>query len=358
MPVQSRWKVDIPDAHLATLLFQSPAYRLSQQDKCFIDATRPESHHFTKHEFRLWSQRFAAGLRASGIQNGDRVLFFSGNNIFFPVVYMGIIMAGAIFTSANPSYVARELAFQLEDSRATYLICHEDFLDTGNVGAAMAGLGSKRRFIFNDKLLKDSTAGMGVEQARPLWRYWGDLVASEEEGRKFHWDDLSTPELSSRTLAINYSSGTTGVPKGVEVSHKNIIANILQYNYLFYLYPNHKERLARARWLCTLPMYHAMAQNMYVGIALMRQIPVYIMERFNLAKFLENIQRYKITDLSLVPPIVVMMAKSPMTKQYDLSSIENILCGAAPLGKEVAQEAEGLWLDGRVNIKQGWGMTE
>lgn len=358
MPVQSRWTIDIPDAHLATLLFQAPDYTLENNYKCFIDAARPETHYLTKPDYRLWSQRFAVGLRKSGVRTGDRVLLFSGNNLFFPVVYMGVLMAGGIFTSANPSYVVRELAFQLKNSGSVYLICHETSLDTGLEAAKTGGLGADRVLVFNDKLYDTDIAKLNAEYARRNLRYWGELVASIEEGGKYAWEELSTPELSNRTLAINYSSGTTGVPKGVEVTHKNIIANILQYNHLFYQYPDHKERIARAKWLCFLPMYHAMAQNMYIGIALMRGIPVYLMGRFDFVKFLANIERFRITDLSLVPPIVIMLAKSPAAKQYDLSSIENILCGAAPLGRNTCEEAERLWPGGKVNIKQGWGMTE
>lgn len=358
MPLRSRWKIAIPDAHLATLLFQSPSHPLSRHKNCFIDAARPDTHYFTQHDFRLWSQRFAAGLRKSGIQTGDRILLVSSNNIFFPVVYMGILMAGAIFTGANPAYVARELAFQLKDSDATYLLCHDSCVDAGHEAAEAVGLPPDRRFVFNDMLFDRNVEEIVANWSLPSWRYWGELVASVDEGKQFHWDILSTPAESNRTLAINYSSGTTGPPKGVEISHKNVAANILQYNHLFYQYPDHRQRIERAKWICFLPMYHAMAQNMYVGIALMRGIPVYVMERFDFVKFLENIERYRITDLSLVPPIVVMMAKNPITKCYDLSSVENILAGAAPLGSEVTREAEQLWPAGKVNIKQGWGMTE
>ncbi|KAF4236380.1 hypothetical protein CNMCM6457_002362 [Aspergillus fumigatiaffinis] len=362
MIFSSRWETSIPDVHLAMLLFQSPSHPLSKTNKCFIDVDQPDTLYLTTHEFRLWSQRVAAGLRKLGVKTGDRVLVFSGNSIAFPVLYMGILMAGAIFTSANPAYIARELGYQVKDSGAVVVLCAETSIETAIVGVKLGGLSPNRIFVFNEALFQHAR-GLSHKDYRTDFRsvgcrYWGELVADEEEGNSFHWDELSNPILSSRTLALNYSSGTTGVPKGVEVSHKNVIANILQFNYLAQLDPGYKEKASRSRWLCPLPMYHAMGQNMFIGIAITRGIPVYLMTKYDFAKFLRTIERFRITDLTLVPPIVIRMAKDPQTSQHDLSSIETIFCGAAPLGKEACDEAERLWPNGQVNIKQGWGMTE
>jgi 4-coumarate--CoA ligase len=358
MEFKSRWLIEVPNMHLATLVFTSPTHPISKTEPCFIDAAQSDTRFLTRHDFRLWSQRFAAGLRKSGLRTGSRVLFVSGNSLFFPVVYMGILMAGGIFSGANPAYIPRELAYQLKDSGATYLICAASSIETGVQAAKLAGLSSNQVFLFDDTFYGVNESPGAVEFSSQDYRYWGDLIESEEVGQQFAWDELSTPKLVNRTLALNYSSGTTGIPKGVELSHKNIIANIFQYNYLFYLQKDHRERIARAKWLCLLPMYHAMAQNMFISIALMRGVPVYIMEKYDFVIFLQAIEQFRITDLILVPPIVVTMAKRPETRKHDLSSVETIFCGAAPLGREVSEEAEALWPDRRVNIKQGWGMTE
>ncbi|KAL2858625.1 hypothetical protein BJY01DRAFT_230772 [Aspergillus pseudoustus] len=364
MPFQSRWQVSVPDAHLATLLFQSSDHPLSKTKRSFIDVDHPDTHFLTAHEFRLWSQRFAAGLRGFGVKPGDRILLFSGNSIFFPAVYMGIIMAGGIFTSANPALVPRELVYQLRDSGATLMVCAEANLKTALAAADQSGLSRDRVFALNlrifekEKGIKSGPSQAAVDLGALGCRDWSELLASEGDGSQFRWDELNTPELSARTLALNYSSGTTGVPKGVEVSHKNVIANILQFNHLARLDPEYAQRVVHTRWLCPLPMYHAMGQNMFVGIAFTRGIPVYLLTKFNYDKFLRAIAHFRITDLTLVPPIVVRMAKDRDIKNYDLSSIQSIFCGAAPLGKEGAAEVEALWPRGQVNVKQGWGMTE
>ncbi|KAJ5806640.1 uncharacterized protein N7503_004242 [Penicillium pulvis] len=352
MPYKSRWTIDIPNTHLASILFKSPTAPLSQTHKCFLEAARPETHYLTPHTYRLWSQRLAAGLIKSGLQTGDRVLLFSGNDLFFPVVLMGIVMAGGIFSGANPTYVARELAFQLQDSGAKYLICAAGSLDTGLEAAKLAGLPRESVYVF-DSGVYDNTGS-----AKDGCPYWGDLIASPEEGAKFVWDELSTPELADRTLVLNYSSGTTGRPKGVEITHKNYTANMLQYTHLLTLYPDYESRKARMRWLCFLPMYHAMAQTIFIAAAIYHEAPVYIMPKFDFVKMLEYTQEFKITALILVPPVIVMLAKHPIVKNYDLSSVENVASGAAPLGREVCADVEKLWPAGVINVKQGWGMTE
>ncbi|KAJ6013531.1 hypothetical protein N7540_008122 [Penicillium herquei] len=352
MPYKSRWNIDIPNANLATILVKSPTGPLSKTTKCFIDATRPDTHYFSPHDFRLWCQRFAVGLLKSGLKPGDRVLLFSGNDLFFPVAFLGIIMAGGIFTAANPTYVARELAYQLQDSGAKYLLCATASLHTGLEAAKQAGLSRENVYIFDNALFD------GNRTQQKGCPYWGDLVASVEDGEGFIWDDLSTTELADRTLVLNYSSGTTGRPKGVEITHKNYVSNMLQFAYMPKLHPDYETRRPNMRWICFLPMYHAMAQNIYIAAAMEHGTPVYILPKFDLVQMLECIQRFRITDLHLVPPIVVLLAKHPIVKNYDLSSILSIGSGAAPLGREVCVEAEKLWPPGVVNIKQGWGMTE
>jgi acyl-CoA synthetase (AMP-forming)/AMP-acid ligase II len=100
MPLKSRWTFTLPDVVLPTYLFDSPTKPLSDKP-LLIEAKSPETHYLTQSTLRLWCQRFAAGLRANGLQNGDRVLLFSGNTLFFPVVLIGTIMAGGVFTGKS-----------------------------------------------------------------------------------------------------------------------------------------------------------------------------------------------------------------------------------------------------------------
>lgn len=357
MVIKSQYSFPLPQVSLPTWIFDSPTADLPKTP-AYISAKDPEKYFLTLHDYRLWSQRLASGLRRSGLQPGDRVLLFSGNTLFFPSVVMGVIMAEGIFTGANPTYVARELAYQLKDSGARYLICAEGSLDTGVAAAKEVGMSADRIFIFDDGTA--TFEGQKVEKSTELGqvRHWTDLVDSPEAGSKYHWPNLTTKEELDRVVALNYSSGTTGVAKGVMITHKNYVANCSQQVHMNSQHPDYAAKLSRKKLLCFLPMYHAMAQAQFVFNAMKQRVPVYMMPKFDFLEMLTYVQKYRITDLVLVPPVVVAMAKHPATKKFDLSSVEAVGSGAAPLGREVSEEFEKLWPDGRVNVKQGWGMTE
>jgi len=147
---------------------------------------------------------------------------------------MGILMEGGIFTGANPGFVERELAYQLKDSDATFLFCADSSLELGIKAAASIGMGKERIFKFDDELFE------GKKQGRLGVRSWADLIMSEEEGKAFKWFDVKDP--TDEVCCLNYSSGTTGVPKGVMITHYNYVANAIQYSHLPTLRPDEPER--------------------------------------------------------------------------------------------------------------------
>lgn len=357
MVIKSRWTFETPPVSLPTFIFDSPTVDLPKTP-LYISAAEPDKYSLSLHDYRHYAKRLASGLRRSGLQPGDRVLLFSGNTLFFPTVVMGIIMAEGVFTGANPTYVARELAYQLKDSGARYLICAENSLETGIKAAQEIGMSADRVFVFDDGIA--TFQGKRVEKNTDLGKiqHWTTLWDTPENGDAYAWPDLRSKEELDRIVALNYSSGTTGVAKGVMITHRNYVANCSQQIYMQTLSPTYKERLPKKKYLCFLPMYHAMAQAIFCFNAVKQRVPVYMMPKFDFLEMLQCAQKYKITDLVLVPPVIVAMAKHPATKKFDLSSVDTVGSGAAPLGREVSAEFERLWSTGQVNVKQGWGMTE
>ncbi|MCJ1398124.1 hypothetical protein MMC11_001321 [Xylographa trunciseda] len=347
MPFQSSVSFPVPTISIPSLLFSSPTSPLSSRPS-IIDAQEPYKRYLTRTTYRLYSQRLAVGLLAYGLEHGDRLLLFSGNNIFFPVVLIGTIMAGGIFTGANPGYGARELAHQLRDSEAKFLFCATESLETGLNAAAQTGLPKDQIFVFDGEL----RAEFENQNLRGC-RHWSTLLSSVEEGEKYEWNPCSSVEDADQACILNYSSGTTGLPKGVEISHKNYVANALGQQMWF------PRPTPSSRELCFLPLYHAMAQTAFTIIAPMNEVPVYIMSRFDLEGMLHFVMKYRISFLFLVPPILVALTKHPGIKagKWDLGSVKSIGCGAAPLGQEIIQEC-GSVLGQHMEVTQGYGMTE
>jgi 4-coumarate--CoA ligase len=343
MPIKSRWSLDIPNQSVPTWLFGSPDKPISNE-KSLIDAEHPDTRYLTLSGYRLWAKRFAAGLLKAGLQTGDRVLIYSGNSMFYPVAWMGIVMAGGIATGANPTYVAREVAYQLTDTEAKFMLVADGSLEVGLEAASISGIGKERVFIFDADILE------GTGKERLGVQNWSKLVASVQDGEQFHWTDPKSPK--DTTCCLNYSSGTTGVPKGVEITHLNFVANSEQVIFASKLHPDYEYRTKTSRWICFLPLYHAYGQTYFLLNGPKRGIPIFIMQKFDFELMLEVVQKQRITQLTLVPPIAIAIAKSPLTKKYDLSSVRTMGSGAAPLSRGVSQEVEDIVGNG-TNLKVG-----
>lgn len=363
MPLESRWTTPIPRCSLQQWVFGSSRGALPDT-KLFIDPERPDTHFLSKADYRLLGKRVALGLRRQGIREGDRVLVFSGNNLYFPSFFMGVLMAGAVFTGANPTYVARELAYQLKDSGASLLLVAEASLPTALEAAAEVGLPKDKIFVFGGdspgaEMTHSDAPKPGRSARRPDGvRHWTELLAGGTLAAAQTWDWVEPADPAATTCCLNYSSGTTGVPKGVEISHSSYVANGVGVTFVSELDPEHEVKLARTSSLGFLPLYHAFGQTYFIANNPRRNIPVYIMPSFDFVKMLTYVQRYRINSLTVVPPIVVALAKHPVVKQFDLSSVEAIGCGAAPLSTEIMEEVQKLFPPDAVVVRQGWGMTE
>ncbi|KAK4462046.1 4-coumarate--CoA ligase-like 7 [Cladorrhinum samala] len=362
MVITSRWSVPIPRCSLQQWIFESANGPLPDR-KAFIDPEKPDTNYVTMSNYRLLAKRVALGLQKAGLQSGDRVLIFSGNNIFFPSFFLGVLMAGGIVTGANPMMVPRELAYQLRDSEAKFMVTADYALKTAMEAAKEAGLPQEKIFVWGGaatpeapELIGSPTPAPGPKGRINGIKHWTELLAGNlSQAQRWSWQEPTDPQET--TCCLNYSSGTTGVPKGVEISHYSYVANGVGVVFNNRLAPDWREKEKRGRALCFLPLYHAYGQTYFVANMTKIGIPVYIMPAFDFIKLLEYIQRFRITTLAAVPPIVILVAKHPLTKKYDLSSLETMGSGGAPLSLEVSQEAQKL-LPNASTIRQGWGMTE
>ncbi|RVX71590.1 hypothetical protein B0A52_03774 [Exophiala mesophila] len=331
--------LNIPVTNILSYIY--PPGQQPSDKPIWIDAKDPQRS-LSLRQGLSWIKRLAAFLDQQQIGKGEAVMIFTPNHIFVPIVYLGIVGSGRVFSGANPIYTVSEVEYQIKNTGTSLILSHPSLLDTALDAAQRAGLDKSRIFQFSDQPLKQVN---GI-------RDWRDASVESDH---YIWDPM-TSSAKTAQATVNYSSGTTGLPKGVAVSHYNIVANSEQTIFMRdleqpYTPPNRPEE----RWLGFLPLYHAYGQLYMCVMAPKLQVPVYIMQKFAYEEFLQALQQYRITHLQSAPPILVMLDKRPETAKYDLSNLKNILCGAAPLSKELQNSVSRRF---KVNIIQGWGMTE
>lgn len=343
MPQKSPFTLDIPKTDVLSYVF--PEGKQPSDNPIWIDAN-DTSNSLSPKKLLYWVKRLGVGLDRLRIKQNEAVLMYSANHILVPALYLGVAGSGRVFTGCNPAYGVNETSFQLENTGAKLVLVEPQFLDVVLKAAEKNNFPRERIYLFNDRPCKEK---QGVKD-------WSTMLGSEQEARNWSWHRMTAHESKTRTAALNYSSGTTGLPKGVMISHENVIANVEQSIFMRNLeQPHPTDKAPAERWLGFLPLYHAYGQLWSITAAAITETPCYYMRAFNYAEWLSHIQNHRITHIQTAPPVLVMLAKRPETQNYDISSLVNILCGAAPLSKELQNEVSERY---KLRVCQTWGMTE
>jgi acyl-CoA synthetase (AMP-forming)/AMP-acid ligase II len=313
--------VPIPDMDVSSFVLEHALERGAKP--ALIDG--PTGRTLTYADLAQGVRGLAAGLAARGFGKGDALAVYMPNLPEYAVAFHGAASAGGRCTTVNPLYTAGELAQQLEDSGAGILLTVPPFLDAAREAAEKSGV---------DDVVVVGEANGGI----PL----GELLA----------DPADAPEVRidpARDVAVlPYSSGTTGLPKGVMLTHRNLVANICQVQDAFPIAPD--DTL-----IGVLPFFHIYGQTVIMNQGLRTGGTIVTMPRFDLEQFLELIESHAVTRAYVVPPIALALAKHPAVDDRDLSTLRTIMSGAAPLGPELAEQVAS-----RVGttVTQGYGLTE
>ena len=284
----------------------------------------PTGRTVTYAQLRDQVRRLAGGLAARGFGRGSTLALMAPNIPDYAVVFHGVATAGGTVTTINPTYTADEVRHQLQDSGASLLVTVGMF--------AEAALGAVEGTAVTDVFI----IGDAVEGTKPVTELFGDPI--EQVG----------VDVDNDIVVLPYSSGTTGLPKGVMLTHANLTANLAQTEPVL-------EADEGEVALAVLPFFHIYGMQVLMNGLLSRGLTVITMPRFDLEQALRLIQDNKVTRFFAVPPMILAFAKHPLIDNFDVSSLKTIMSGAAPLGADLTAEAAA-----RVGceIFQGYGMTE
>ncbi|KAF9661313.1 hypothetical protein SADUNF_Sadunf19G0055100 [Salix dunnii] len=302
---------------------------------CLISGSTGKAYSFT--ETHLISRKVAAGLSKLGIKKGDVIMTLLQNCPEFVFSFVGASMIGAVTTTANPFYTPSEIFKQFAASGAKLIITQSQYVTKLRDSDCCE----------NNKNPGEDFAVITIDDPPENCLHFTVLAEANESEMptvSIHPDD---------PVALPFSSGTTGLPKGVILTHKSLVTSVAQQvdgeNPNLYLKQDDVV-------LCVLPLFHIFSLNSVLLCSLRAGSAVLLMHKFEMGSLLELIKKHNISVAAVVPPLVLALAKNPMVANFDLSSIRIVLSGAAPLGKEL-EEA----LRNRVPqaiLGQGYGMTE
>ncbi|HEY3129031.1 MAG TPA: 4-coumarate--CoA ligase family protein [Acidobacteriota bacterium] len=315
--------VEIPDISLTPFVLQQAS--VLGEKPALIDEASGRTLTYRQLEREVRS--VASSLARRGFNKGDVLALLSPNLPEYAVAFLAVSLLGGVNTTINPLCTAGEIEKQLRDSSAKYLVTTPALLEKAFEAAASRKV--QDVFLFG---------GTTAETATPF----GNLL--EGNGQ------IPEVKINPRedVVALPYSSGTTGLPKGVMLTHRNLVANMRQMDAAGHIGP--EDTLAGV-----LPFFHIYGMVVVLNHALYKGATIVCMARFDLDQFLRVLQDYGVTYAHLVPPIVLALANHPDIEKYRLSKLRMIMSGAAPLSPEIAARcAQRLGCA----IKQGYGMTE
>ncbi|RFU33097.1 hypothetical protein B7463_g3233, partial [Scytalidium lignicola] len=338
MPVKSLYPdLDIPDIDLFTFLFDRKDRPYADTTVLFRDSDSDRS--YTYEALKSSAIDFGKGLRAIyGWKRGDILFLCTPNCIDTPVIIWGNTWAGGITSPANPEYTVRELAWQMKDSGAKIVVTQAPYLDKVREACERVGIPSDHILLIN-------------KEQDPTGRHKHfTSVRNTTSAVRFRQAKATNPAKGIAFLM--YSSGTTGLPKGVMLSHRNIIANVLQIEYAG---GGNLTSAGGDKLLACLPFFHIFGLTSILHQTVRTGFQTVVMPRYDIRKWCEVVQTHRITFVYVVPPIVVALAKHSIVSQYDLSSIKMMNSGAASLMRELI---EAVYTRTGIPTKQGYGLTE
>jgi long-chain acyl-CoA synthetase len=318
-----------------------------------------EDERATVTAFRTAAARFAARLAADGVTKGDRVAVAMRNLPEWPAVFWGAVLAGAIVTPLNAWWTGPELEYGLKDSAASILVVDAERYE--RLRERLPDCAALRRIYVS----RDPSGVSGEDIADPVAVRLESVIGAAND-----WANLPSPPplpgvplAPDDDVAIFYTSGTTGKPKGAVISHRNIISNMFNaassHARAFLrrgAVPPPPDPAVQKAFLISVPFFHVTGCFATMVLALMGGHKLVMQRRWNVDEALPLMENERITNFGGVPAVVWQVLEHPKFDQYDLSSVESIAYGGAPSAPELVRRIKQRFP--RAQPRQGWGMTE
>lgn len=319
-----------PNLSVASFIFRNSSSYPNRL--AIVDAESSDSVSYS--QLKASAIKISNGLLQLGIEKNDVVMIFAPNSVEFSICFIGIVAIGAIVTTCNPVYMVSELTKQVRDAKPKLMI-------------SVVELWDKVKVLNIPTVLLDQQIPSEIQSSKILC--FNDLINMAGDKSSSEFPIVGVKQ--SDTAALLYSSGTTGASKGVILTHRNLITSSLMITL-----DQKTNGDENGTYLNFLPMFHVFGLVCITCAQLQRGNTIVSMPKFNLEKALWAVEKYKVTDLWVVPPVVLALAKQSVVKKYNLSSLKHIGSGAAPLGKELMDECANN-IPSAV-VLQGYGMTE
>ncbi|KAE8421944.1 putative phenylacetyl-CoA ligase [Aspergillus pseudocaelatus] len=330
----------VPPTGIWEFFFERPSLPFSQDHVIFRSATTDSQYTYRQVQHR--AGQFGRALQAQwGWCKGDILMVMAPNDIDTPPVIWGCHSRGGIVAPVNPELSARELRHQLEGSRVRGLIVHPQCAATAVEAAHLA------KFPIDRILLLRFDTSLRTYQSIPTVE---QFVAEVERASNVELQRVKIEQDKDIAFLI-YSSGTTGRPKGVMVSHRNVLAAVMFQAAVDGPHVNWR----RDRTLAVLPTYHIFGLICLVHLPIYLGTTTFYMDKFDLATFCNLIQEHRISHAYVAPPIVLHLAKNNLVSDYDLRSIRMITSGGAPLAANLITE---LHQQRQIPVRQAYGLSE
>lgn len=277
-------------------------------------------------------------VRKYGLKEGQTISLFSQNTVWYPVAMFSGLRVGAKISGASPAYNVEEMSFALKTADAKFLMTTPGSMEVAAASAKAVGLPQDRIFLLEGELEGYSTV-QDLIQIGKSYGEQGQVPAFKLPAGKKNKDICGF---------LSFSSGTTGLPKAVMISHQNVIAQCLQIQQIT---PSTQKKI-----LACLPLFHITGLVHQMHLPILLNAEVVMLPQFTMEKMLSAIVEYQLAELLLVPPILIRLVRDPIVDNFDLSHVTRFSSGAAPLSEEIIHLLQKKFPG--TGFKQGYGMTE